>query len=103
MNESSTQLPTKTIMNKEYRWSTYSYIIDLIGFTSLNILIILLMFMHRDLDVDVWINDWVFIVVGVILQLLAFIFAFLDSRRRNPKAKMLGSRIFNLPVFTSAL
>jgi MFS family permease len=100
MSETSTQPPNKTILNKEYRWSTYSYIIDIISFTSLNILIILLMFMHRDLDSEVWINDWVFIVVGVILQLLAIFFSFLDSRRKNPKAKMLGSRIFNLPVFT---
>ncbi|NHK32410.1 MAG: hypothetical protein FK730_13735 [Asgard group archaeon] len=100
MNDTSTQPPIKTILNKEFRWSTYSFIIDIISFTSLNILIILLMFMHRDLDADVWFNDWVFILVGAILQTGAIFFSILDSRRRNPKEKMLGSRIFNLPVFS---
>ncbi|NHJ39049.1 MAG: hypothetical protein FK731_03380 [Asgard group archaeon] len=99
MNETSNQISTKSIMNKEYRWSNYSFLIDIISFTLLNILVILLMFMHRNVDTEVNFKDWVAIPVALGLQLLAILFAFLDSRKRNPKEKMFGSRIFNMPIF----
>lgn len=99
MNETSNQSSTKSILSKEYRWSNYSFLIDMISFTLLNVLVILLMFMHKDRDAAVNFNDWVAIPVAIGIQLFVCLFAFLDSRKRNPQDKMFGSRIFNLPIF----
>ncbi|NHJ47079.1 MAG: hypothetical protein FK733_04755 [Asgard group archaeon] len=100
MNESTPSVTSNSdlICVKEYRWSTYSFIIDLISFTSLTALIVLLMVMHRDLDAAVTYDNWVIIIVGVIIEILGILFSMFDSYRKNPMDKIIGARLFNLPV-----
>jgi len=87
------------LSSNEIRISKYSLIIDLFSFTTMAILISILMLMHKKVDGAVY-DNWVIIVVGVSLELVFIGFSVLDSLRKNPLERMYGSRIFNLPIFS---
>ncbi len=86
------------LSSNDSRISIYSLIIDLFSFTTIALLISILMLMHKKFIGAVY-ENWVIIVVGLSLELVFVGFAVLDSMRKNPLERMYGSRIFNLPVF----
>ncbi|NHJ05711.1 MAG: hypothetical protein EAX90_12875 [Candidatus Heimdallarchaeota archaeon] len=88
------------ILNKKYRWSWFTFTIDLMSFTMLTSIICLLMMMHRNTDPEITYEIWVVVVVGVSLELMFGGFAYWDSMRENPKERLYGARIFNMPVFS---
>ncbi|NHJ33698.1 MAG: HEAT repeat domain-containing protein [Asgard group archaeon] len=87
------------LSTKEFRWSKYSFIIDLFSFSTLVILISILMLMHRKVGGALY-ENWVIIIVSVSLELVFIGFSLLDSMRKNPLERLFGSRVFILPVFT---
>ncbi|MBD3189644.1 MAG: hypothetical protein GF308_03325 [Candidatus Heimdallarchaeota archaeon] len=89
-----------SILEKKYHWSSYAFLIDVISFSSLIGLICTLMIMHKVTDVNIDFPNWVVIVVGIVLFAFLFVISYFDSRRANPKERLFGARIFNLPVFT---
>ncbi|HUT80572.1 MAG TPA: hypothetical protein VMZ29_05145 [Candidatus Bathyarchaeia archaeon] len=103
MNTATNSKEPLTILNKQYRWSLYAFLIDMISFTLLNGLILTLLILHRNVDSSVSIKNWVISLTGILLELSAGGIAFLDSYRKNPKERLFGARIFNLPVYTFTL
>ncbi len=93
----------KTILTKEYRWSTYSFLVNLASFSTLTVLICVLMQMHKIVpDGHPELESWIIIVVGVSLEVFFAGLSALDAYRRNPSDRNINSRIFNLPVFSIA-
>ncbi|MBN1328405.1 MAG: hypothetical protein JXA54_02920 [Candidatus Heimdallarchaeota archaeon] len=103
MSTATNSNETLTILNKQYRWSLYAFLINMISFTLLNGLILTLLILHRNVDSSVTIKNWVISLTGILLELLAGGIAFLDSYRKNPKERLFGSRIFNLPIYAITL
>ena len=87
------------ILTKKYRWSWFTFTIDMMSFTMLTSVICLLMLMHRYADSEIDFEIWVVIVVGISLELMFGGLAYWDSIRDNPKERLYGSRIFNLPIY----
>jgi hypothetical protein len=98
MSSNNTSNQEESILTKEYRWSLYPFLINIGSFTLLNIVILLLMLMHRATDPNVRIATWVLILVPILLELFFVGISYLDVQRKNPKAKMFDASIFNLPV-----
>lgn len=100
MNAETTQTDAiHPILTKNYRWSNYSFIVNMICLTMFNSLIILLLIMHRAVDSNIDYKNWVIILVGIILELAFGFFAFLDTRKTNPKEMLFNSRMLNMPIF----
>ncbi|MHA1211484.1 MAG: hypothetical protein ACTSSH_03390 [Candidatus Heimdallarchaeota archaeon] len=97
-NPSTTDVEPKTIQNKEYRWSYYSFFIDMINYTLLTSLVVLLMLLHKAVD-SLEYKGWIITIVGISLEIIFAGLAVIDSRRKNPKEKMYGSQIFSIGVF----
>ena len=89
----------ETIKTKKYQWSRYSFIVNAVSFTVLTGLIVILMIMHRMQDPTITFKNWVIIVVGISCEIAFLVGSYLDAKRRDPKERMFGSSIFNLPVF----
>ena len=91
MTETSTIEP-KTILTKEYRWSTFSFLVNIICFSTFTILIGVLMQMHKIApDGHPNLESWIIIVVCVILELFFAGFSALDAYRRNPSDRHNGT------------
>ncbi|MFW9924503.1 MAG: hypothetical protein ACFFDW_14565, partial [Candidatus Thorarchaeota archaeon] len=90
----------KTILNKEYKWSWFVFSFDLFSFTSLNILVTLLILMHSITNPLYDVANWIIYVVAACLEVVFASFAIIDAFRSNPNERLYGSRIFNLPVYT---
>jgi len=56
--------------------------------------------MHQTFGLNANYDNWVIIVVGVSLEAFFIFVSAMDSLRKNPKEKLFGAKIFNLPVFT---
>ena len=91
---------SKNILSKEYRWSNYTFLIDMFSFTTLVQLIALLMAVHKAQGPFGKYPYWVIGIVAVCLEILFGIISVFDSRRPNPKYRLFNSKIFNLPVYT---
>ncbi|NHJ86842.1 MAG: hypothetical protein FK734_15375 [Asgard group archaeon] len=103
MNTTTNSKETLTVLNKPYRWSLYSFLIDMMSFTLLNGVILTLLILHRNVDPSFSIKNWVISLTVILLELAAGGISFLDSYRKNPKERMFGSRIFNLPAYAITL
>ena len=98
-NETTTVQEEQSILTKHYKWSNYAFIVSIASLTLFNGLVILLMIMHRSIDSEINYKNWVIILVGILLELVFGFFAFLDSRRKNPKETLFSSRMMNMPIF----
>ena len=88
------------IQTKEYNWSWYAFGFDLASFSTLTLLVCLLMFMHKTVDSLANMYNWKIILVAFVLELIFAGFSVIDAFRHNPKDRFYDSRIFNLPVLT---
>lgn len=89
-----------SILEKRYRWSSYTFIIDVFTLSSLIGLICTLMIMHKDTDSTIDFPNWVIVIVGISLFVFFVIISYFDAKRANPRERLFGAKIFNLPVFT---
>jgi len=99
MNAEKTSQLKPVVLTKDYRWTAYAFIIDVISLTLFNGLVILMMVLHRIAPPTVTYKTWVIALVGVFSEITYVFIAFLDARRRNPKEQMFNSRIFNMFPF----
>ena len=90
----------KTILNKNYKWSWYTFTFDLVSYTLLNLVIVLLMVLQKTFKVDSTLQNWVIILVAVLLELVFAGFTVVDCTRGNPNSRFYSSSMFNLPVFS---
>ena len=98
MTQKELETTRKTILNKNYKWSWYTFGIDLASYTTANLVVILLMILQKTFNVDSTLQNWVIILVGILLELAFVGFTIIDSSRSNPNSRFYGSKIFNLPV-----
>ncbi len=91
---------SKTILNKNYKWSWYTFGIDVFSYTTANLVVILLMILQKTFKVDSTLQIWVIVLVGILLELLFIGFAVIDASRSNPMSRFYGSKIFNLPILS---
>ncbi|MHA1555921.1 MAG: hypothetical protein ACTSPM_03205 [Candidatus Heimdallarchaeota archaeon] len=100
MTQEVQETAPKTILNKNYKWSWYTFGIDLFSYTTLNLVVIILMILQKTFKVDSTLQIWVIVLVGVLLELLFVGFSVIDSSRSNPNSRLYSSSIFNLPVLS---
>lgn len=100
MTQNVQETTTKTILNKNYKWSWYTFCIDVFSYTTINLVVILFMILQKTFTVDSTLQNWVIILVGILLELLFIGFSVIDSSRSNPNSRFYGSKIFNLPVLS---
>jgi len=98
-SETATNARKPTILTKDYRWTTFAFIVDVTSLTLLNGVVLSLMVLHRIITPTITYKNWVIALVGVFLELIFLGIAFLDARRRNPAEQMFNARIFNMFPF----
>lgn len=100
MTQKTQEITTKTILNKNYKWSWYTFLIDLASYTTVNIVVIILMTLQETFKTDSTLQCWVIILVGILLELVFYCFSAIDASRSNPSSRFYGAKIFILPVFS---
>ncbi|MHA1121876.1 MAG: HEAT repeat domain-containing protein [Candidatus Heimdallarchaeota archaeon] len=92
------KIQIQEFLSNDTRGSIYAFLVSFSILTTLTILVCELMFMHKLFGANY--SYWTIYHVGVALELGFVWLAAFDSLRENPKERLFGSRILNLPIFT---